>query len=42
MFAELVHCGKVLYMVLVRFTKLCIKFFSYITDKDSFSTIRVA
>jgi len=31
--AEFTHCGDVLYMVLGRFTELCIKFFSYITDK---------
>jgi len=41
MCAEFVHCGKVLYMVLGRFTTLCIKFFSHITAKNSFSNIRV-
>jgi len=29
-------------MVLGRFTELCIKFFSHITAKNSFSRIRVA
>jgi len=33
MYAEFVHYGKVLYMALGRFTKLCIKFFSHITTK---------
>jgi len=42
MCAEFVYCGKVLYMVLKRFTKLCIKFFSHVTAKNSFSRIRVA
>jgi len=37
MFAEFVHCGKILYMVLGRFTKLCIKFLSHITAKNAFS-----
>jgi len=42
MCAEFVHCGKVLYMVLGRFTKLCIKLFSHITAKNYFSRIMVA
>jgi len=42
MCAEFVHCVKVLYMVLERFPKLCIKSFSHITVKNSFSRIRVA
>jgi len=42
MCAEFVHCGKVLYMVLRRFTKLYIKFKSHIKAKNSFSRIRVA
>jgi len=33
MCAEYVHCGNVLYMILGLFIKLCIKFFSLITDK---------
>jgi len=36
MCAEFVHCGKVLYMVLERFTKLCIKFFSHIITAKIF------
>jgi len=40
--AEFVHCNKVLHMVLGCFTKLCIKFFSLITAKNSFSWYRVA
>jgi len=31
MYAKFAHCGKVLYMVLGRFTKPCIKFLSHIT-----------
>jgi len=42
MCAEFVHCDKALYMVLGRFTKVCIKFFSHITAKNSFSSIKVA
>jgi len=42
MCAEFVHCGKVLYMVLERFSKLCIKFFSHIIAKNYFNKIRMA
>jgi len=40
--AQFVHFGKVLYLVLGPFIKLCIKFFSHITAKNSCSRIRVA
>jgi len=39
MCAEIVHSGKVLYMMLGRFTKLDIKFFCHVTAKNSFSKI---
>jgi len=42
MCAEFVHCSKVLYMMLGRFTELRIKFLSHIIAKNSFSRIRVA
>jgi len=42
MCAEFAHCGKVLYMVLRRFTELCIKFLIHVTAKNYFSRIRVA